>query len=112
MLDTGCWVLASAVTLIATGALLSRGSNSAIPAPQLRGPVYQRLIAPELDFNSRDVTVVSAGAALRWEVSAHTGLWLSARTESVSPRGLIGPTGFGPGGSRTASSVILGVIMR
>lgn len=104
--------LSSAVTLIATGGLVSRASNSAIPAPLLRGPVYQRLIAPELDFYARDVAVASAGAALRWDVSTHTGLWLSARTESVRPRGLIGPTGFGPEGSRRASSVILGVVMK
>lgn len=104
--------LSSAVTLIGTGALLSRASNSAIPAPLLRGQVYQRLIAPELGLYTRDVTASSAGAALRWDVSTHTGLWLSVRTESVKPRGFPTPTAFGPTGSRTASSVILGVVMR
>jgi hypothetical protein len=104
--------LSSAVTLIGTGALVSRASNSAIPAPLLRGPVYQRLIAPEIGLYARDVVSSSVGLALRWNVSSHTGLWLSARSESVKPRGFASPNTFAPTGSRTASSVILGVIMR
>lgn len=103
--------ISPAVMLLGTGALLSRVSNSAIPDPQLGRAVYQRLIAPELDFYARNIVPWSVGGAVRWQASSRTGLWLTARTESVRPRGQ-GPTTFGPSGSRTASSVMLGVVMK
>ena len=99
------------ITLLGTSALLSRVSNSAIPDPELRGIVYRRLIAPELDFYARNMVPWSVGGALRWQVSARTGLWLTARTETVQPRGQ-GPTAFGPRGDRTISTVLVGLVMK
>ena len=91
---------------------ISQASISAVPAPLARGAVYQRLLAPEIDFYARDVTPWSVGAAVSWQASRRTGLWVSAHTESVGPRGLRGPTGFSANGSRTASSLVFGLVMR
>ncbi len=104
--------LAPGVAFLASGGLVSQASSAAIPAPLVQGAVYQRLIAPELDFYARDLTPWSAGLALRWQASARTALWLAGHAEGVSPRGPMGPTGYTGSAGRSASSVVLGVVLR
>ncbi len=103
--------LSPAWTVFGTAALMHSISNSTLPEPRFQQAVYRRLIAPELDFYARDMTPYSIGAALKWEVSARTGLWLSARTEAVKPSGRR-PTPLGPDGSRTATAFVLGIVMK
>lgn len=100
------------VTVIGTAALVSQASVATIPNPLVQRAVYRRLLAPELDFSARDVAPLAFGGLIRWEASRHTGLWLGVRTETVSPRGATGPTGFSPNGTRSVTSVVFGVVQR
>ena len=97
--------------LLGTVAMTSSVATSAIPAPLARGAVYRRLIAPELDLEARNATPLSVGGAVRWQASGRTALWLSGRMERALPRGT-SPSGFGPDGTRSASALMLGVVMR
>ncbi len=99
------------VTLIGTVAVTGSVATSAIPAPLSRGAVYRQLIAPELDLLARNATPIAFGGVVRWRAPSGTALWLSGRVERVTPRGT-SPSGFGPGGNRSAGEVMFGVELR
>ena len=104
-------VVAPSLMVLGTEAMTSSVATSTIPAPLARGAVYRTLIAPELDLEARNATPLAVGGAVRWQASGRTALWLSGRIERVSPNGT-SPSGFGPDGGRSASAVMLGVVMR
>jgi hypothetical protein len=82
-----------------------------IPDPRVRGAVYQRLFAPELDIRSRGASPFSIGALARRTLSPRSAVWLGARYERAAPAASLSPFGFGVEGTRTAWSLTGGVTL-
>jgi hypothetical protein len=99
------------VTLTVSGGVLFHAPTSTIPAPSARGPKYQQLIAPELDLYAMPAQPYLWALRLDWRVSSNAVLWLTARTESISPTDL--PlTASSPTGDRSATAIEGGLVIR
>ncbi|MFN2400359.1 MAG: DUF6850 family outer membrane beta-barrel protein [Gemmatimonadaceae bacterium] len=98
---------------IALGASASLVSTSAaIPSPDGLGPVYQRLIAPELALYAAQKTPVAASASALYTLRSGTDIVLRNRWESLSPRVSGSGLPFSPTGDRTLWSVSAGFVLR
>jgi hypothetical protein len=84
-----------------------------IPDPSSLGPIYQRLIAPELALYGTGARPTRATLTLRHTFPSGTALLLTARRESVGASGDVLTTTlpYTPKGSRTLWNVSLGVVI-
>ena len=98
--------------LTATAALASYSANSTLPGPTVLGAIYRTYTLPELDLASRDARPWLGALGGRWRASPTTSLWVVLRGERLAPVGAVGPTAFGPTGTRTAVSVAAGVTIK
>lgn len=99
-----------AVRIILSAAALFYAPSSRIPDPNARGQAFRRFIAPGLDLYGLAARPSAVAARLEWRVSAGSTLWISGRTESLSPRAA--PlTPFSPNGSRRATALEMGVTL-
>jgi len=99
---------------VSVGAAYAMYSPSGtIPEPLARGAAYQEMIAPEIELEATEASVYALSLSLRWQVRDGMAVWVSTRTESLAPTtyGLQLASGFRPDGSRTASSVVVGVTL-
>lgn len=95
------------------GAAVSRfTSTGEIPNAASYGPLFQRVFAPELDILTSAMSLWAVHAALRWHRANGTVVWLSARTERLSPLTPSRDRAFAPTGSRSATALALGVVLR
>lgn len=87
-------------------------ANGIIPNPSEQGPIYQRVIAPEMAlYGSRGDTQATA-LTLRWPLGTGVAAWGQARYTSLSPADSpAAGIGFRPDGSRSRWTVSLGVIL-
>lgn len=90
-------------------ALARYGGSGTLPAASSRGPVYQRIFAPELDMATSASTAQAASAMASWRLRDASVLWVTGRVERLTGEWFEGS--FAPDGSRTARSVILGVTL-
>lgn len=103
--------LAGPLRLVVTGAVLRSLATASLPDPDVRGPLFRRLVAPELDLEARGATSIVVGAMLQWEVRSQMTLWVSARRERLSPTDP-SVTGLGAGGHRAANGILAGLQLR
>lgn len=82
---------------------------SVIPNPGAMGPVYQRLIAPELALHATASLATSFAGTLRQRVGPDVAVVTRLRRDSVSPRGETSPPPFAPEGNRILWWVSVGV---
>lgn len=95
------------------GVALSRfTSTGEIPNAAAYGPLFQRVFAPELDILTSAMSLWAVHAALRWQRTDGTVVWLSARTERLTPVTPARDRAFAPTGSRSGTAVALGVVLR
>jgi len=103
--------IGTATTVAAGFAVSGSAAVAAIPNPGLQGPVYQRLIAPELALYGTAATPTAASVSLRRRVGARTSLWIRAVRESLVHGKPTATTADGPNGERTLWSVALGAFV-
>ncbi len=86
-------------------------ANSSIPNPELMGPIYQELLAPELSLYATSATATLGTLGIRHRFGPNTSLLLRAQRESVSPRGSQPQLPFAPRGERTRWNGSLALVL-
>jgi hypothetical protein len=96
------------LSLSVGGAIAAYGPTSALPDPALQGPVYQVYVAPEVDLFGRTAHPTAFSLLARYRTGGAGFLWLSSRTEHLSPSGAA-LSSFSPSASRSSTFVSMGV---
>lgn len=96
------------LSLAVGGAISAYTPTSALPDPSQRGSVYQAYVAPELDLYGRAAHPTAFSLLVQYRTTGAGFIWLSARTERLSPSGAALST-VSPSGSRSSIFVSLGV---
>lgn len=87
-------------------------ATSTLPNPELMGPVYQRLIAPELSLYATRAATTTLGLSLRQQVGSRTALLLRGHWESLSASGNESPLPFAPTGDRVLLRLSLSLVLK
>lgn len=82
-----------------------------VPDPTARGALYQSILAPEIALYATSASSYALSASLRWRALARTGWYFDVRTVNATPEATFERTVYTPYGSRTRTSVRLGVTM-
>ena len=101
--------ISGSARVIVGGSFSRYGAIAKIPNPQSRSVFYQRFLAPELDLAARAATPFSFRLGFKYRLTGRTDAWLAGRIEELRPSGSAGPTQFGPSGTRSAASLVVGV---
>jgi hypothetical protein len=101
--------LAPGLSVAISYAFCKYSAVSQLPQVSSRGPLYSRLIAPELSLYATPATPQRAGAAVRRRVGAGTELWLLAEFHWVAAGDASQRLPSGPVGDRVRRSLTLGV---
>ena len=85
--------------------------SSTIPAGETLGPIFQKLIAPELEWYTTPALTHRATLTASLPVGMRTFLWLGLDADRTTPREA-SPTAFRPTGQRLTTALTVGATLR
>lgn len=100
---------ARATSVSASIGFTLRGAVSKIPAPQVLGPVYRAVLAPETSLYAAGSSGSTGAVTVARRFAPGVRVWLRAGVLSVSPQGATLPSL--PSGDRRRMSIALGAIL-
>jgi hypothetical protein len=103
---------ALAVATISVGFAVARYAvNATIPDTAGTGPVYQRLVAPEISLYAAPALAITATFSAQRRMTERASLLLETSYASVGANGAVAGLPLAPGGRRAAWSVSIGYML-
>lgn len=83
--------------------------SGSIPAGETLGPIFKRLIAPELEWTTTQALAQRSSVTVTMPIAPRTSLWIGGERLQLGVSGNPPANPFRPGGERTTTAISLGV---